>query len=281
MPYKQAEIIPNEPDADNADEGKSGLNYVAVVPLYFCLFKQNYLMKKIIAIALLAGVTTMSKAQKSGLQADTLETFNLEEVFVNSTRAGDKTPVTFTNVKKEAIQAVNLGQDLPILLKMTPSMVTTSDAGAGVGYTGMRIRGSDATRINVTINGIPINDSESQGVYWVNMPDLSSSTNSIQIQRGVGTSTNGAAAFGATVNLQTNTPGMEAYGMINNSVGSFGTRKHTMMLNSGLIDDHWAFEGRLSKVASDGFIDRSAADLQSYYLSSAYYAKAFTIVFLP
>lgn len=230
-------------------------------------------MKKIIASALLAGVTSMSIAQSGDQQIDSLKTLNLEEVFVNSTRANEKTPVTFTNVKKEAIQSVNLGQDLPILLKMTPSMVTTSDAGAGIGYTGMRIRGSDATRINVTINGIPINDSESQGVFWVNMPDISSSTNSIQIQRGVGTSTNGAAAFGATVNLQTSTPGMEAYGMINNTVGSFGTRKHTVMLNSGLIDDHWAFEGRLSKVASDGFIDRSAADLQSYYLSSAYYGK--------
>ena len=254
-------------------QGKSGLNYFAAVTLRSCLFKQNIPMKKIIAIALLAGVTPMSIAQSSRQQTDSLETLNLEEVFVNSTRANDKTPVTFTNVKKEAIQSVNLGQDLPILLKMTPSMVTTSDAGAGIGYTGMRIRGSDATRINVTINGIPVNDSESQGVFWVNMPDLSSSTNSIQIQRGVGTSTNGAAAFGATVNLQTSTPDMEAYGMINNTVGSFGTRKHTVMLNSGLIDDHWAFEGRLSKIASDGFIDRSAADLQSYYLSSAYYGK--------
>jgi iron complex outermembrane receptor protein len=230
-------------------------------------------MKKSIAIALLAGVSSLSIAQSNEQKTDSLKTLNLDEVFVNSTRANDKTPVTFTNVKKEAIKAVNLGQDLPILLKMTPSLVTTSDAGAGIGYTGMRIRGSDATRINVTINGIPINDSESQGVFWVNMPDLSSSTNSIQIQRGVGTSTNGAAAFGATVNLQTSTPATEAYGMINNTVGSFGTRKHTVMLNSGLIDDRWAFEGRLSKIASDGFIDRSAADLQSYFLSSAYYGK--------
>lgn len=230
-------------------------------------------MKKTFVFALLTGISSMSFAQSNQQKIDTLKTMKLEEVFVNATRANDKTPVTFTNVKKDAIKAVNLGQDLPILLKMTPSMVTTSDAGAGIGYTGMRIRGSDATRINVTINGIPINDSESQGVFWVNMPDLSSSTNSIQIQRGVGTSTNGAAAFGATVNLQTNTPGVEAYGMINNTVGSFGTRKHTVMLNSGLINDQWAFEGRLSKVASDGFIDRSAADLQSYYLSSAYYGK--------
>jgi len=230
-------------------------------------------MKRIIAITLMVGATAMSWAQMNEEQKDSLETLNLEDVFVSSTRAGDKTPVTFTNVKGEAIKSVNLGQDLPILLKMTPSMVTTSDAGAGIGYTGMRIRGSDATRINVTINGIPVNDSESQGVFWVNMPDLSSSTNSIQIQRGVGTSTNGAAAFGATVNLQTSTPSTEAYGMINNSIGSFGTRKHTVMLNSGLIDDRWAFEGRLSKIASDGFIDRSASDLQSYYLSGAYYGK--------
>lgn len=228
-------------------------------------------MKKFIAIALLTAVSAMSFAQSSDRQIDSLETLNLEEVFVNATRANDKTPVTFTNVKKDAIKSVNLGQDLPILLKMTPSMVTTSDAGAGVGYTGMRIRGSDATRINVTINGIPLNDSESQGVYWVNMPDLSSSTHSIQIQRGVGTSTNGAAAFGATVNLQTSTPATEAYGMINNTFGSFGTRKHTVMLNSGLMDNHWAFEGRLSKVASEGYIDRSASDLQSYFMSGAYY----------
>ena len=230
-------------------------------------------MKKIIAVALMAGITAMSYAQSTEQQSDSLKTLNLEDVFVSSTRAGEKTPVTYTNVKKEAIKSVNLGQDLPILLKMTPSIVTTSDAGAGIGYTGMRIRGSDATRINVTINGIPVNDSESQGVFWVNMPDLSSSTNNVQIQRGVGTSTNGAAAFGATVNLQTSTPSTEAYGMINNTIGSFGTRKHTVMLNSGLIDDHWAFEGRLSKIASDGFIDRSASDLQSYFLSGAYYGK--------
>jgi len=230
-------------------------------------------MKKIIAIALLTAVSAMSFAQSSDQQVDSLETLNLEEMFVNATRANNKTPVTFTNVNKKSIKVVNLGQDLPILLKMTPSMVTTSDAGAGIGYTGMRIRGSDATRINVTINGIPVNDSESQGVYWVNMPDLSSSINSIQIQRGVGTSTNGAAAFGATVNLQTSTPSTEAYGMVNNTIGSFGTRKHTVMLNSGLIDNHWAFEGRLSKVASDGYIARSRSDLQSYYLSGAYYGK--------
>ena len=225
------------------------------------------------ASVLLTGTIPLSFAQSNEQQTDSLKTLKLEEVFVNSTRAHDKTPVTFTNVNKETIKSVNLGQDLPILLKMTPSMVTTSDAGAGIGYTGMRIRGSDATRINVTVNGVPLNDSESQGVFWVNMPDFSSTTNSIQIQRGVGTSTNGAASFGASVNLQTNTPGTEVYGMLNNTVGSFGTRKHTIMLNSGLIDDHWAFEGRLSKIASDGFIDRSAADLQSYYLSGAYHGK--------
>ena len=208
---------------------------------------------------------------------DTLSTLELQEVFVQSTRAGDKTPTAYTNVKKDKLESVNLGQDLPMLLRMTPSLVTTSDAGAGVGYTGMRIRGSDASRINVTVNGIPLNDSESQGVYWVNMPDFASTVNSIQIQRGVGTSTNGAGAFGATVNMETSAPSKEGYGMINNSIGSFGTRKHTVMINSGLIDDKWAFEGRLSKIKSDGYIDRAWSDLQSYYLSGGYYGKKTTI----
>ena len=230
-------------------------------------------MKKNIAILLLTYLWSISIAQSKQQPIDSLEILQLEEVFVNATRASDKTPATFTNVKKEELQAVNLGQDLPILLKMTPSIVTTSDAGAGIGYTGMRIRGSDATRINVTINGIPLNDSESQGVFWVNMPDFSTTTNSVQIQRGVGTSTNGAAAFGATVNLQTNIPSTEAYAMIDNTVGSFKTRKHTVILNSGLLDDHWAFEGRLSKTTSDGYIDRSASDLRSHYLSGTYYGE--------
>lgn len=230
--------------------------------------------KNLMTIGLmLASMASYAQNEKQ----DTLSPLELEEVFVQSTRAGEKTPTAYTNVKKEELEQLNLGQDLPILLRMIPSMVTTTDAGAGIGYTGMRIRGSDASRINVTVNGIPLNDSESQGVYWVNMPDFASTVNSIQIQRGVGTSTNGAGAFGATVNLETSAPAKDGYGMINNTVGSFGTRKHTVMFNSGLIDDKWAFEGRLSKIKSDGYIDRAWSDLQSYYLTGGYYGKKTTI----
>lgn len=204
---------------------------------------------------------------------DSLKTQELDDVIVYATRANENTPTTYSEISKEEISAVNLGQDLPILLNLSPSLITTSDAGAGVGYTGLRIRGSDATRINVTINGIPVNDSESHGVFWVNMPDLASSVDNIQIQRGVGTSTNGAAAFGATVNLQTNVPSQEAYAEVNNSFGSFNTRKHTLMYNTGLLNDRWSFESRLSKIASDGYIDRAESDLQSYFLSGGYYGS--------
>jgi iron complex outermembrane receptor protein len=196
-----------------------------------------------------------------------------DEVLVLATRASENSPTTFTNISKSLIQKQNFGQDLPIVLNWSPSMVTTSDAGAGVGYTGMRIRGSDATRINVTINGIPLNDSESQNVFWVNTPDLASSTNSIQVQRGVGTSTNGAAAFGASVNLQTNVRNDSAYADVINSVGSFNTWRHTVAFGSGLINNRFAFDGRLSQITSDGFIDRASSDLKSYYLAGGYYGR--------
>lgn len=196
-----------------------------------------------------------------------------DEVIVSSTRAGNKTPTTYTNISKEEIEENNLGQDLPFILNWTPSLVTTSDAGAGVGYTGLRIRGSDASRINVTINGIPLNDSESQGVYWVDIPDIASSTESIQIQRGVGTSTNGAGAFGGTINLQTNKKEQKAHGEIINSFGSFNTWRHTLGFGTGLINDKWTFDGRLSKIKSDGYIDRATSDLNSYYFSGGYYGE--------
>ncbi|MFY0599405.1 MAG: TonB-dependent receptor [Cyclobacteriaceae bacterium] len=203
--------------------------------------------------------------------------FQGDEVIVYATRANENTPTTFSEVSKEEIASRNLGQDMPYILRFVPSMVTTSDAGAGVGYTGMRIRGSDATRINVTVNGIPINDSESHGTFWVNMPDFASSVNNIQVQRGVGTSTNGAAAFGATISMQTSVPSQKAYSQIDNSFGSFGTRKHTAIFNSGLIKDRWSFEGRLSQIASDGYIDRASSDLKSYYLAGGYYGDKTTI----
>ena len=197
----------------------------------------------------------------------------LMEVNVNALRAGEKTPVAFTNISEAEIEKGNLGQDLPYLISLTPSVVTTSDAGAGVGYSGFRIRGSDPTRINVTVNGIPLNDSESQGVWWVNMPDFSSSIENIQIQRGVGTSTNGGSAFGASVNLKTDGLNKEAYAITNNSVGSFSTLKNNVEFGTGLLNGKFAFDGRLSKISSDGYIDRATSDLKSLYLQGTYFGK--------
>ncbi|SNS07839.1 iron complex outermembrane recepter protein [Belliella buryatensis] len=194
-----------------------------------------------------------------------------EEFIVYGTRATDVTPTTFQNIKKEDIAKLNLGQDIPMLLNYTPSVVSFSDAGAGVGYTGLRIRGSDQTRINVTVNGIPLNDAESHGVFWVNMPDFASSVDNMQIQRGVGTSTNGAATFGASINIQTDTRQDEAYGEVDNSFGSFNTRRHTVKAGTGLINDRWAFDARLSQITSDGYIDRAFSDLRSYFVSGGYY----------
>ncbi len=207
-------------------------------------------------------------------------TTSLSDVIVTGTRATEKTPTTFTTVTSEEIKKQNLGQDLPFLLNWTPSVVTTSDAGAGIGYTGIRIRGSDATRINVTINGIPINDSESQGVFWVNTPDIASSAADIQVQRGVGTSTNGAGAFGGSINILTNGLSQEARAEVNTSVGSFNTQKYNAIFSTGLLKDRWAFEGRLSQITSDGFVDRASSDLQSYYLSGGYFGKKTSVKFI-
>ena len=198
---------------------------------------------------------------------------NLDEVSVNALRANDKTPMAFTNISKSEIKKSNLGQDLTYLISLTPSVVTTSDAGAGIGYTGLRIRGTDPSRINVTINGIPVNDSESQGVWWVNMPDFASSLDNIQIQRGVGTSTNGAAAFGASINLKTLALNKKAYTITNNSVGSFNTLKNNIEFSSGMLNNKFTFDGRLSRISSDGYIDRATSDLKSLYLQGAYFGK--------
>ena len=198
--------------------------------------------------------------------------YKLDEFEVTTNRVEENSPVAHENISKEEIEANNHGVDLPILLDQATSIVTTSDAGAGVGYTGIRVRGTDATRVNITINGIPFNDAESHGVFWVNMPDLSSSTNDIQIQRGVGSSTTGASSFGATVNLSTlsTVNSTKPFGEISNSFGSFNSIKNTVRLGSGLIDGKWNFEGRLSNIQSDGFIDRADADLKSYYISGSY-----------
>ena len=230
--------------------------------------KYNYLLLTI-------GVFGFLNAQS---QTDSNKTI-LDEFEVTTTRVGEKSPVAHENISKEEIQVNNHGVDLPILLDQATSVVTTSDAGAGVGYTGIRVRGSDATRVNVTINGIPFNDAEGQGVYWVNMPDLSSSTDDIQIQRGVGASTTGASAFGASINLSTlsTTNSNKPYGEISTSYGSFNSFKNTIKVGTGLIDGKWNFEGRLSKIFSDGFIDRASSDLNSYYFSGSYLGEKTSI----
>ena len=200
-------------------------------------------------------------------------TILIDEVIVQSTRADEKSAMSYSTIDKKQIAEQNLGTDLPYLLNQLPSVVTTSDAGAGVGYTGIHIRGVDATRINVTINGIPVNDAESQGTFWVDLPDIASSIDNIQVQRGVGTSTNGAGAFGGSINIQTTKLNPKGYGEFNSSFGSFNTLKNTVNVGSGLIDDKFAFDARFSKVSSDGFIDKADSDLKSYYLSGAYYGK--------
>lgn len=197
----------------------------------------------------------------------------LQPLEVKAIRAADRAPFTKTNLSKSAIEKTNLGTDIPFLLNQTPSVVINADAGNGVGYTGIRIRGTDATRINVTLNGIPYNDAESMGTFFVNLPDFSSSVNSIQIQRGAGTSSNGASSFGATLNMSTNEFNSKAYTEINNSVGSFNTIKNTLKFGTGLIGNHFTVDARLSRITSDGFIDRASSDLRSYYVSAAYLNK--------
>ncbi len=196
-----------------------------------------------------------------------------DEVVISATRVSVKSPSTYQNISKQELKEKNLGQDIPFLLESTPSVVVTSDAGAGIGYTGIRIRGTDITRINVTINGLPLNDPESQGVFWVNMPDFASSVDNIQVQRGVGTSTNGAAAFGASINIQTQKLIAEPYSEINSSAGSYNTFKNNIGFGTGLVGGKWAVDGRLSKITSDGYIDRAFSDLKSFFVSGGYYGE--------
>ena len=225
-------------------------------------------MKKMIfAGCLMAGASVFAQAGET----DSLKVVNLQEVQIVSTRATSKTPVAFTNVSKEELKKQNFGQDIPFLLSMTPSALTTSDAGAGIGYTTLRVRGTDGTRINITANGIPMNDAESHTLFWVNMPDFASSVKDIQVQRGAGTSTNGAGAFGASVNMQTEGISMQPYAEINASYGSFGT---------GLLKDHWAFDARLSNIGTDGYIDRASVDLYSFYAQGGYFADNTSVKFI-
>ena len=229
------------------------------------------------AVALLgAGITVHAQTSAK----DSMRVVNLQEVQVVSTRATAKTPVAFTNIGKAELKKVNFGQDIPYLLSMTPSTLTTSDAGAGIGYTTLRVRGTDGTRINITVNGIPMNDAESHNLFWVNMPDFSSSVKDMQVQRGAGTSTNGAGAFGASVNMQTEGISMQPYAEINASYGSFNAHKETVKFGTGLLKDHWAFDARLSNIGTDGYIDRASVDLYSFYAQGGYFADNTSVKFI-
>ena len=227
-------------------------------------------MKKYILFVLLVSTPIFAQDVNKSKNLDSLTSiFNLEEVTVSAIKAKNDTPVSFVNLSKENIEKTNLAQDIPILLKNTPSVVTHSDAGAGIGYSSIRIRGSDQTRVNVTINGIPYNDSESMQVYWVDLPDFASSIENIQIQRGVGTSTNGPGAFGGSINIQTNSASENPFFEINNTLGSFGTVKNSVGFSTGFIDN-FELSGRVSRIKSDGYIDRSGSNLRSYFLQGVY-----------
>ena len=201
------------------------------------------------------------------------EVQNLEEILVSSIRVDKNAPIAFSNVTKDDLAKNNLGQDLPILLNSLTSVVTTSDAGAGVGYTGIRIRGVNAQSTNITINGIPYNDAESLGTFWVDLPDFASSVENLQVQRGVGTSTNGSSAFGASINILTDLISEKPYFETSNSVGSYNTIKNTFKFSTGMLNDYFEFSGRLSKIDSDGYIDRANSDLKSYFLQGTYKKK--------
>ena len=195
---------------------------------------------------------------------------NLDEVIVKGIRAKFSSPISYSEIDKKELKKKNLGQDLPILLNFLPSVVTTSDAGAGIGYTSIRIRGVSPQSTNITINGIPFNDSESMGTFWVNLPDFTSSVQSLQVQRGVGTSTNGSGAFGASINILTDGISYQPYAEISNSFGSYNTRKNTIKFSTGKINDYFELSGRLSKIDSDGYVDRAFSDLKSYFIQGAY-----------
>lgn len=225
------------------------------------------------AVAILSGLSAVAEEET----ADSLRHVDLEEVQVIGTRATAKTPVAFVNMDKEAIRKQNTGLDIPFLLSMTPSVLTTTDAGSGIGYTAIRVRGTDATRINVTTNGIPMNDAESHSIFWVNTPDLASSLKDLQIQRGAGTSTNGAGAFGGSIGMQTESSAIQPYAELNGSYGSFNTQKETMKVGTGLLHNRWAFDLRLSHIKSDGYRDRASAKLKSYFAQAGYYGDNTTI----
>ncbi|MBR5275720.1 MAG: TonB-dependent receptor [Bacteroidaceae bacterium] len=233
-------------------------------------------MKKrtLLGYLVMVALPSLIAAQESA--SDSLHS-SLQEVEIMSIRATKTTPVAYTNIGREELKRHNTGVDFPYLMKMTPAAVVTSDAGAGIGYTSLRIRGTDATRINVTANGIPVNDAESHTVFWVNIPDIASSVKDVQIQRGAGTSTNGAGAFGASINMQTSEFNTLPYAGFSGSAGSFGTHKETLRAGTGLLGDHWALDVRVSNIGSDGYIERASTNLYSYYIQGAYYGGNTTL----
>ncbi|PIA78648.1 TonB-dependent receptor [Gaetbulibacter sp. 4G1] len=227
-------------------------------------------MKNLFLFLTLLVLSVSANAQQNQTQQDSTKVEKLDEVLVKAVRVNATSPITHSNVSKKDLEKRNLGQDLPILLNYLPSVVTTSDAGAGVGYTGIRVRGVSAQSTNITINGIPYNDTESLGTFWVDLPDFSSSVENLQLQRGVGTSTNGSGAFGASINILTDAVSNKANGEISNAFGSYNTRKHNIKFSTGLLNNHFELSGRLSQINSDGYIDRATSDLKSYFLQGAY-----------
>jgi len=234
-------------------------------------------MKRILLFAFIFSSHLALSQLKEKIKKDSI--LLLEPIELKAIRAGENSPFTKTSIYKKDLKKYNLGADLPFMLNQTPSVVVNSDAGNGIGYTGIRIRGTDASRINVTLNGIPFNDAESQGTFFVDLPDFTSSVSSIQIQRGVGTSSNGASAFGASINISTNEVNVQPYAELNNSFGSFNTWKNTIKAGSGLIGNHFTTDLRLSRISSNGYIDRASSDLKSFYFSTAYLNKKSSLRF--
>ena len=232
-------------------------------------------MRKFFMMTVLCASLSLQAAE-----LDTLKNVELQEVEVMATRATKKTPMAFTNMDKEQLKAVNFGQDVPYLLSLTPSVTMTSDAGNGIGYTSLRIRGTDPSRINITANGIPLNDAESAQLYWVNMGDFASSVQSMQIQRGVGTSTNGAGAFGATLNMQTESIGMEPFVGLDLSGGSYYSHKETLRFGTGLLKGRWGIQGRLSNIGSKGYLDRASTKLNSFFIQAGYFGENTMVKFI-
>lgn len=241
-------------------------------------------MKRIVGLSVmvlsaLSSAVTTAQANNNE-PVDTLKNYQLQGVQVVSTRADNKTPMAFSTLSQQDIKKVNFGLDLPYVLALTPSITTTSDAGNGIGYTSLRVRGTDPSRINITANGIPVSDAESSTTFWVNMADFTSSLQSIQIQRGVGTSTNGAGAFGGTINMQTENIGVNPFVGIDLSAGSYYSHRETVRFGTGLINNHWGLQGRLSNIGTKGYLDRASAKLNSYFLQGGYFNDKTMVKFI-